>query len=121
MKIFNKTKKITLSSDAKYTNSLVGRMRGLMLSKKRDIVLDSRFDDIPSAAIHMLFMKYPIDVVWVNSKMVVVDLKERIEQFNPFKLGTWSIYKPKKPARYVIELGIGRLGTTGMGDEIKFM
>jgi uncharacterized membrane protein (UPF0127 family) len=83
-----------------------------MFSGKRDLVLDCGFDDVPSSVIHMLFMKFPIDVVWVDSGMNVVDLKESIQPFNPLKPNTWRVYKPEKPARYVIELSEGKLGTT---------
>jgi len=140
MQVVNKTRKIVLSKNASPANTLLGRMRGLMFSGKKDLILDCGFDDIPSSAIHMMFMKFPIDVIWVDSSMTVVDLIKGVEPFNPLKPKTWRIYKPEKPARYVIELGIGnrscllhesplggklrienrKLGTTQIGDEIEF-
>lgn len=121
MKVFNKTRKITLSRNAIYLKSFLGRMRGLMLSGKKDAILDSGRDDAAAAMIHMLLMRYPIDVAWINSKMIVVDVKKKIRPFNPFCFKTWGIYGPKRPARFVVELGLGELGTTEIGDEIKFI
>ena len=92
-----------------------------MFSDKKDLVLDHGFDDIQSAAIHMIFMKYPIDVVWVDNNMTVVDLEKQVKPFNPVKVETWRIYKPKKPTRYVVELGKGKLGTTEIGDKIELI
>lgn len=120
MEVYNITQKIALSRDVKIADSFLSRLRGLMLSAKRDLILDSGFDDIPAASIHMLFMKFPIDVAWVNGAMTVVDVGRGLQPFHPFRLGTWRIYSPKKPARYVVELGIGKLGTTKEGDEIQF-
>jgi uncharacterized membrane protein (UPF0127 family) len=120
VEVYNETQKIALSRDAKIANTFLSRMRGLMLSAKRDLILDSGFDDIPAASIHMLFMKYPIDVAWVNDAMIVVEVGRSLQPFHPFKLGTWRIYSPRKPARYVIELGVGELGTTRETDRIQF-
>ena len=120
MIVFNATRKTTLSKNAVLANSFWDRMRGLMLSAKRDMVLDAGFDDIPSASIHMLLMKYPIDVLWVDDAKTVVGTEGEIQPFHPFKPQTWRIYRPKKPARYVVELGKGELGTTKIGDKIEF-
>ena len=117
---YNATRKKALSKDAVLANSFLSRMRGLILSPKRDMVLDAGFDDVPATSIHMLLMKYPIDVVWVDDAMTVVDVKRGIQPFHPFKLRTWRIYRPQKPARYVVELGKGELGTTQQGDVVQF-
>ncbi|MBM3309408.1 MAG: hypothetical protein FJY77_04060 [Candidatus Altiarchaeales archaeon] len=111
MQVVNKTRNIVLSRNAGIANTLFGRMRGLMFSGRKDLVLDCGFDDATAAAIHMLFMRFPIDVIWADSKMNVVDLQENVQPFNPLKPSTWRIYKPEKPARYVIELGFPLFGS----------
>jgi len=100
-----------ISSEAGVASSFLSRAVGLMLSKPRDLVLVSPREDIESSSIHMMFMLYPIDVIWLNSKKEVVEVRRDVQPFNPVKLGTWRIYKPKKPAKYVIELGRNRLIT----------
>lgn len=91
-----------------------------MFSRKKDIVLVSPRENIASSSIHMFFMRFPIDVVWLNSDMVVVDLKKSILPFNPLNRKTWNIYKPRKPARYVIELGVGNSDGAEIGDVLEF-
>ncbi len=50
---------------------------------------------------HMFFMSYPIDILWLDSTKRVVDM---IKGFKPY-----SIYKPKKKARYVLEMREGTI------------
>ena len=68
----------------------------------------------------MLFMRFPIDVVWADSGMKVTGVGRKVMPFDPLKPGTWRIYKPGKPSKYVIELGVGGAEGTGDGDLIEF-
>jgi hypothetical protein len=92
-----------------------------MFSKPRDLVLISRREDVPSSAIHMMFMRFPIDVIWVDSGLTVVDVKKKAPPLKFFDLGTWRVYKPRAKARYVIELGSSRAEGTEIGDIVEFM
>ncbi len=92
-----------------------------MLSKPRDLVLVSPREDIGSSTIHMLFMRFSIDVIWLDSRNRVVDLQRNIKPFSPLKPGTWRIYRPKNPAKYVIELGVEKIDEVDVGDKIKFL
>ncbi|MFH1721515.1 MAG: DUF192 domain-containing protein [Candidatus Altiarchaeota archaeon] len=99
---------------------LEGDLGGLCSRKKRDLILKSQKEDIVSSAIHMFFMLYPLDVLWVNSSKAVVDLKKSVPYANPLKPKSLRIYKPRGPARYVIELGVGSIGRTEIGDKLEF-
>jgi len=121
MRIVNETKNAVISENSETVYSLLSRARGLMLSKPRDLILVSPKEDIISSTIHMLLMRFSIDVIWVNSRNRVIDLRKDVKPFNPFKPDTWKSYKPKNPARYVIELGVGKIGDTEIGDKIKFL
>ncbi len=121
MQVVNKTKNEVISSNIETACSILSRIRGLMLSKPKDLILVSPREDITSSAIHMMFMLYPIDVIWVSSEQMVVDLKKKIPAYNPLKPRTWKTYKPKTAAKYVIELGRGDLGNTEIGDKIRFL
>ncbi|MEM5832090.1 MAG: DUF192 domain-containing protein [Candidatus Aenigmatarchaeota archaeon] len=85
-------------------NNYFKRLRGLMFRRKIDkplvIVLEkeSRINSI----IHSFFVFFKFDAVFLNSKNVVVDLKEDIMPFTLFIL-------PKKPAKFVIELKKGEI------------
>jgi len=110
--VVNTIRSFVISEDCGVASSFFSRFRGLMFSRPRDLVLVSPREDINSSAIHMLFMRFPIDVVWMNSDMVVVDIRKKIR---PNRL---KIFKPCLPAKFVVELGVGELGTTEVGDRL---
>lgn len=114
MKVLNRSKGFVISDSCKVADSFFSRFGGLMLSRPKDLVLVSPREGIKSSAIHMLFMRFPIDVIWVNSEMVVIEIKKGI------KPNSLKIFRPGKPAKFVIELGVGKLGTTEVGDKIGF-
>ncbi len=103
-----------ISGDVRLAKSIFARTKGLMLSKPDDLVLISPKEDISSSSIHMCFMRIPIDVIWLDSQKRVVDIRKNIP---PNRL---RIYRPKKPAKYVVELGIGKIGNSEIGDIIEF-
>lgn len=108
MKIINTTKGITLSYNAEYDPSILGAIWGLMLKPPQDLILDLR----AYGGIHTFFMFYPIDVIFVDENHRVVDCRVQVQP-NRF-------YCPQKwEARYVIELGVGELGTTEPGDYLQ--
>lgn len=76
------------------------------------IVIDEGSDSLINAAIHMLFMRFAITVIWIDSKMTVVDRAIAL----PWKL----YYAPHKPARYIVEAHIDRYGDFQNGDLIAF-
>ena len=64
--------------------------------------------------LHMWFVFFPIDVLYLDSDKYIVEIKE---YFKPF-----SLYFPKQKARYVIELPEGTISTKNLriGDRIEF-
>ncbi len=100
-----------------YCNSLYSRTKGLMfrtnLDKDTAYVLINNKDSIKDSSIHTFFVFFPIDVLWVNSKKIIVDKRENVK---PFKL----LIKSKKPAKYIIELKRGKAKNIKIGDKIEF-
>jgi len=64
--------------------------------------------------LHMLFVFYPIDVLFLDKNKIVVEIKEN---FKPF-----SFYNPKNKSKFVIELPKNtiRKTKTELGDKIEF-
>ena len=118
MKVVNKDKDFVISNKISIAESFFPRFLGLMFSKPRDLVLVSPREGVICSTIHMCFMRFPIDVLWLDSGMRVVDIKKKILPFNVFDRRSWRRYKPKNPAKYVIELGEGEIGDTEIGDEV---
>jgi len=63
--------------------------------------------------LHMIFVFFPIDVVFLNKNMNIVEFKEN---FRPF-----TFFSPKKQASYVIELRSGIISSTNtkIGDKLE--
>ena len=113
--IVNKTKGTNLGN-ADVADSFFSRFKGLMMVKKleRGLILKLPSDRSRRASgIHMFFMRIPLDVVFADSAMKVVDT---------VALDPWTTYTPVAPARYVIELEKGKLAesNTQIGDELDF-
>jgi len=82
-----------------FCNSFVSKLRGLMFTRESDSALVFRFAREKKTALHMFFVFYPIDVVYLNSDKIIVEMKPN---FRPFR-----VYFPGNKARYVLELPAG--------------
>ena len=85
------------------------KFKGLMLESKDNfdyaLVFDLGSETRIGASVHMMFVFFPIDIVFLNSGRKVVDKAT---------LKPWILnYTPKRPARHFIEL------PEGMAKEIK--
>ncbi|NLU04734.1 MAG: DUF192 domain-containing protein [Methanothermobacter sp.] len=113
--VINKTRGTSLGA-VRFARTFMSRFRGLML--RRDVETGLVLE-IPlgrgryGSGIHMFFMLVPLDVLFVDGDMRVVD---------SVTLRPWQIYNPRKPARYVIELREGKIRDSGtrVGDTIEF-
>lgn len=114
MAVKNATKNAILEVDFKLCEDLRSKSVGLMFSKKRKIALIFKFKKEKIIALHMLFVFYPIDAVFLDKGKRVVDMKKN---FRPF-----AFYKSKKKAMYCIELPQGSIikANTEIGDKIRW-
>jgi uncharacterized membrane protein (UPF0127 family) len=110
----NITKNTIISKKLKFCNSLFSKATGLMFSKKKDRALVFDFFKEKIISLHMLFVFYPIDVLFLDDKKRVVEIKQNLK---PFRL-----YTPKKKARFVIEVinGVVKSSRTRIGDKVQF-
>ena len=76
------------------------------------LIINNRESMIDSIA-HMFFVFYPIAIIWLDSSKKVVDIKTRARPFTPF-------IKPKKPAKYILELPVGKAELIKIGDKLSF-
>ena len=114
MLVSNLIKKRVVHDNAKLCNGIFSKFTGLMFSKKRNKALIFKFNKEKNISLHMLFVFYPIDVLFLDKNKIIVDIKEN---FKPF-----TFYKSRKKAMYAIELpnGIIKKTKTETGDKIKF-
>jgi len=113
--ILNKTKNIVITAEMRVCRSIPSKLRGLMFSRKiTDTGLVFVFDKAERRGLHMLFVFFPIDLVFLDSRKRIIEIKEH---FLPF-----TVYYPREKAKYVLELPDGAVKRSGteIGDFIMF-
>ena len=113
--IKNISKKTVLCTKAIVLKSILSKAIGLMFSGKiQDTGLIFMFSNPRRMDMHMLFVFFPIDVLFLDESKKVVEIKEN---FRPF-----AFYLSREKAVYVIELpeGVIRKSRTGVGDFIDW-
>lgn len=112
MRVHNHTRDTTLMTHGEMASSFWTRLKGLLgrdgLSDGEGLILKGE------KSIHMFFMKFAIDVVYVNDDMQVIRLDENMP---PWKIGPFVA-----GSAYVIELPVGTIARTGSkaGDTLAF-
>ncbi len=111
MPIKNLTTKKFLANKFRVASSSIEKALGLMFSEPKDALV-MVFDKEQRVALHMCFVPVSIDVLFLNSRLEVVDIKRG---FRPF-----TFYTSKKKAKCVIELqeGAVRKSGTNLHDKI---
>ena len=112
--IKNITKNKILAKNKRFLNTEFQKFMGVMFAKKLNKGLIFVFRKEKLISLHMFFVFYPIDALFLDKKKKVVQLKE---SFKPFRA-----LISKKPAKYVLELPEGTIkkSKTAVGDRIGF-
>lgn len=75
--LFNKTKGYSLVSEAQIADNFFLRLKGFMFRKA--IAAEAALVFYRTSSIHTFFMRFPLDVVFVNKKMRVVRFYEALK------------------------------------------
>src|SRR3954467_3591128 len=111
MRINNVTRQSMLATDARRADSFVARGRGLMLAPPLPdgggLVID------PCNSIHMFFMRYPLDILFIDKNGAVVFMYNAIKP--------WRVGRIVKGAKFAVELPVGAIATsqTQVGDKVE--
>ncbi len=93
---------------ARFCRSMLSKSIGLMFSKPKNIVLE--FKKPRQIGLHMLFVFYPIDVLFLDEDRRIVEIKEN---FKPFS--------SREKAKYAVEIGKEKKNKKfKVGDKLKF-
>ncbi len=117
VRVRNEVRGSTLASNARVADRLTTRLMGLMFSERlQDVDSFGERDALliePCNSIHMCFMRYPIDVVFIDANDEVVG---QIEDIKP-----WRFTKIYWNARKALELPVGRIAETDtrVGDTLS--
>ncbi len=114
--IKNNTRNVKGTLQIKYCDPFFTQLRGLTfrprLPRDEGLLLVGTRDSRIDSSIHMLFVSFDLSVIWINSRMQVVD-KVLAKSWRP-------AYFSKKPARYVLEIHHDRWGDFEIGDGVEF-
>jgi uncharacterized membrane protein (UPF0127 family) len=119
--ISNKTQGTMLCETYELAESPWSKTRGLMFRKDlpRGHGLLMTFPEGSNPGIWMLGMRFPLDLVFLDSEKMVVKV---VENARPVGLSwsTWRIYKA--PASFVLEIPAGKIkeSKTLVGDRLEF-
>ncbi|HOI18452.1 MAG TPA: DUF192 domain-containing protein [Candidatus Woesearchaeota archaeon] len=101
-------------SKAKILKGFFEKSIGLILRRElnENEALLFRFNKPRIYSFHMFFVFFPIDIIWLNEKMEIVEI---YKNFKPF-----SIYSPKNIATNVLEMRKGSIAKHGLslGDKL---
>lgn len=91
------TKQKYIIKNISYANTFKKRLLGLMgKTNFEGLMFKQKYENRFYSSIHTCFMKVPIDIIYVNEKNEIQELK---------KLEPWKIYIPKNGyIKYIIEL-----------------
>jgi len=112
MKIINKTKQTVLANNAILANTAFKRLKGLL--GRKSILPGEALILKPANSIHTMFMRFSIDLIFLDKKNVVVKI---IHSMIPFRFTALYLSSSQ-----VIELpsGVAKSCLTAAGDQIVF-
>ncbi|MDA8244447.1 MAG: DUF192 domain-containing protein [Elusimicrobia bacterium] len=111
MRVFNATRKLQVSAFAGRADTFSTRLFGLI--PRRFLGEDEGLWLEPCAMIHMCFMRFPIDAVFLDKDLKVLRV---IDGLRPWRVSPWVF-----GARGVLELPAGRCrGRVEEGDVLEF-
>jgi len=112
VQILNKTKQTVLAQTAEVADTALSRLKGLL--GRASVEPGYALVITHCRSIHMVFMKFAIDAVFVDRNDIVVGVVEGIK---PFRMSPYFFR-----SSYVIELAPGSVKQSGTakGDKLEF-
>ena len=100
----------TLATDVDTADSFLSQARGLMFRRSipDDYALVFEFDDVGSRDVHMVFVPFALDVLWLRDREV-----QRVERLSP-----WTGLAEAQ-ADQLIELPAGSAAGVSVGDDVR--
>lgn len=112
MRVFNQTRSVPVVSHGRLADTFWRRLRGLLgtdsLKPGEGLIL------VGEKSIHTLFMKFPIDVLYLDKDMRVIRADNNMI---PYRLGPFILQ-----SAYVVEVPVGTITATAteVGDQLRF-
>ena len=114
--LINSSNKQIIIKKTRIANTSFLRFKGLMFEQEKNfdyaLIFELNQESRIGSSVHMMFVFFPIDIVFLNSQKIVVDKAT----LNPWKLN----YTPKKSAKYFIELPLKKAKTISLKDKLEW-
>jgi len=103
MRLIDKTTGKVLASKVELADTFWRRFRGLMFRRKfpKSSAVLFKLPKSGRYGIHMFFVRFPIDLLYLDSRFVVVEFRAGLKP--------WRTHKPKADVNYLVELPAGTL------------
>jgi uncharacterized protein len=113
MSVLNRTRQTLLATDARQAANPWSRMIGLL--GRATLGLGEGLHITPCVAVHTLFLRFPIDVLFLDREGVVVRAASRVQPFR----GAWGARR----AHSALEVPAGTITATAteVGDHLVFV
>jgi uncharacterized membrane protein (UPF0127 family) len=88
----------TIAKRVEIADSFFRRFRGLMLRRSLEVdkALLFKFKNLGRHSVHMFFMRFPIDLVYLDSSSRVVEIKKSLKP--------WRVHVSKVDSKFLLEL-----------------
>lgn len=111
MAVLRKSDGTVIASDVEMADSLFKKVTGVMFRRRLPpdfaMIFDMGREMRADIAIHMVFVLVSIDVIYLDGKRTIVDIRHRLHPWIGMAF-------PKKPARYAIEVPGGAAKARGL-------
>lgn len=111
MRVVNRTTGETLAERAELAETFMARFLGLQ--GRKELPEGAGLVLAPTSSIHMFFMRFPIDAVFINEAQRVTRVGRRLRP--------WTIGPLAPGALYCVELPAGRADATQPGHQIDLL
>lgn len=101
MKLYNSTQNCLIADDLKIADNFISRTVGLI--SKKEISQAEGLLIKPCCSIHTFFMRFDIDVLFVNRKHEVIALYENVKP--------WKVLPIHPTSQYVVEFTAGTISS----------
>jgi uncharacterized membrane protein (UPF0127 family) len=110
---FNRTRQVYLATELAIARTHWSRLRGLIGKNQASFGTGHGLWIVPSQGVHTFAMPFPIDVVYLDRRRVVLYLETSLKP--------WRVAPVRLSAASVLELPCNTLNSTGtsLGDEIE--
>ena len=114
--VLNQSRAVAAPPRVLYCDTFLSQLRGLTFRPRllhdEGLILVGTRDSRLDSAIHMLFVRFDLAVIWIDSSMKVVD-KVLAKPWRP-------AYFSRRPAKFVLEIHPDRLHEFNIDETVEF-